>query len=109
MKTLNKVQLVGYLGKDPVLTVAKNGAKRIQLRVATDHYYKDEKGKTQRVVTWHDVVAWDKIAEKVENQFIKGSHVMVEGELQYRSFSDDQGNIRHVTQIKANLILNLDR
>ena len=109
MKTQNSVRLIGYLGGDPIVQQTSKGIKRASLRMATDTFRKDSKGKTQRKVTWHDIVAWDKIAGQIENEYIKGSHVLVEGELVYRTYQDRNGHKRYVTEVKASLIMNLDR
>jgi len=108
MKTQNKVQLIGYLGKDPLMSIAVNGSKRAYLRMATDWFRKKEDGTELKKTTWHDIVAWDKKAAKVEAHFIKGSHVLVEGEIEHRSFY--KGDVkRYITRIRATKIMNLDR
>ena len=108
MKTQNKVQLIGYVGKDPViLTIGQ--CKVAKIRLATDTFFKDQSGKTVKITTWHEVVAWDKKANEVENYFIKGSHVLVEGQIVYRTYLDYAGHIRYVTEIKAQTLMNLDR
>ncbi len=108
MKTQNQVQLIGYLAKDPLISFAKNGSKRAYLRLATDWFRKDSNGNIHKKTTWHDIVAWDKKAENIENNFITGSHVLVEGEIDYRKYY--KGNeLRYITQILATKIMNLDR
>lgn len=109
MKTMNKIELIGYLGKDPVISVTEKGTKKAMLRLATDQYRKDTDGKVQRIVTWHDVVAWEKLAETIPNEYIKGSHVRVEGEVVYHTYPDLTGHIRYVTEIRASRLMNLDR
>lgn len=108
MKTQNKVQLIGYLGKDPLVSIAVNGSKRAYLNMATDIYRKNKDGSAFKKTTWHKIVAWDRKAENIENDFIKGSHVLVEGEIEYRQFSRD-GKTRYETRVRASNILNLDR
>ena len=108
MKTQNKVQLIGYLGKDPVILITEKG-KIAKIDLATDVFIKDESGKSVRITTWHAVVAWDNKAEEVENNFIKGSHVLVEGQIIYRTYPDIAGHLRYVTEIKAQTLMNLDR
>lgn len=108
MKTQNKVQLIGYIGKDPVISTTGKG-KLAKIRLATDTFFKDESGKSVQVTTWHDIVAWEKKADEVENNFIKGSHVLVEGQIVYRTYPDLAGHIRYVTEIKAQTLMNLDR
>lgn len=109
MKTKNFVQLVGYLGNDPKIHMTNTGKTLGRLRLATDFYRKQEDGTTFKKTTWHDVKAWDKLAETLPGQFMKGSHVMVEGIIEYRTFLDPIGHKRFVTEIKAISILNLDR
>ena len=108
MKTQNKVQLIGYLGKDPLMSIAINGSKRAYLRMATDWYRKKKDGTVLKRTTWHDIVAWDKKAELVENELVTGSHIMVEGEIEYHRFLKN-GLRRYITQIRAYAIIDLDR
>lgn len=108
MKTQNQVQLIGYLGKDPILSIAKNGSPRAYLRMATDIFRRNDDGSTFKKTTWHDIVAWDKKAATIENNFIQGSHVLIEGEIDYRTYSKD-GIKRYITRIIATKIMNLDR
>lgn len=108
MKTQNKVQLIGYLGKDPIILTTDKG-KLAKIRVATDTFFKDDSGKSVKVTTWHEVVAWEKKAEEVENNFIKGSHILVEGQILYKTYPDLAGHVRYVTEIKAHTLMNLDR
>lgn len=109
MKTQNNVRLIGYLGQDPIVKQTSTGSTRATLRMATDKFRKDSNGKVQRTVTWHDIVAWEKTAEALANEYIKGSHVLVEGELIHRTYEDRNGHTRYVTEVKAFLIMNLDR
>ena len=109
MKTKNFVQLIGYLGNDPEIHLTITGRILGRLRLATDFFLKNEDGTSSKKTTWHDINAWNKLAETLPGQFIKGSHVMVEGEIQYRTFLDHEGHKRYVTEIKAANILNLDR
>lgn len=109
MKTKNAVQLVGYLGIDPVISKLANGNTKARLRLATDRSRMDNAGVWQRIVTWHDVIAWNKTAEVIAKKLIKGSHIMVEGEINYRTYEDLTGHTRFVTVIDAKLITDLDR
>ena len=108
MKTQNEVQLIGYLAMDPMISVAVNGSKRAFLKLATDSYRKLENGSEWKKTTWHNIVAWDKKAARIENNFIKGSHVLIEGEIQHCSFYKGDEK-RYITQIRATKIMNLDR
>lgn len=108
MKTQNRVQLIGYVGKDPVISKTGKG-KVAKISLATDTYFKDESGKGVKVTTWHQVIAWEKKADEVESNFIKGSHILVEGQIVYRTYLDFAGHLRYITEIKAQILMNLDR
>lgn len=112
MKTMNKTQLIGYLGNDPVIKEFETGNLLAHLRLATHH--KAKSGSTDEtptyITTWHSVTIWGRErVEKIINQFIKGSHVMVEGKLHYRTYTDKTGHKRYVTEINAHQLINLDR
>ncbi len=109
MKTQNKVQLIGYVGKDPVIKTTPTGKKCISIRVATDSFFKSANGGKIKNTTWHEVIAWEKKAESAANNFITGSHILVEGTIVYRTYEDRTGHTRYVTEIKAASLMNLDR
>lgn len=109
MKTQSTTQLIGYLGSDPITRKAANGSTLSRLRLATDYYRKDNSGNTIRKVTWHDILLWDKLAENIDGNYTKGSHVLVQGEIRYRTYLDELGHKRYITEIKASTVLNLDR
>jgi single-strand DNA-binding protein len=109
MKTQNRVQLIGYLGNDPVMGTATSGAQYAKIRMATDEYHKDSSGNAHRKATWHDIVAWDGLAATVSGNYIKGSHVLVEGRICHRTYEDKNGHLRYITEIKASTLINLDR
>ncbi|MES2328148.1 MAG: single-stranded DNA-binding protein [Bacteroidota bacterium] len=109
MKTQNEVQLIGYLGIDPIISKLANGITKARLRLATDRYRMDNAGNMQHKVTWHDVVVWGKLAETIENVFIKGSHVLVKGPMIHRTYADTSGHTRYITEVEAALLMNLDR
>jgi single-strand DNA-binding protein len=106
----NYVLLIGYVGLDIVMKTASNGSKRVSLRVATHNgSRRNEKGQFIDKSTWHDVVAWDKTAEYAERSFVKGSKLLVEGKIIYKTYADKHGHKRYVTEIKAYSLQNLDR
>lgn len=109
MKTQCFIQLVGYLGNDPVCKTTANGSLLVRLRLATDYYRRGNDENVIRKVSWHNILAWDKLAEKIPGNYIKGSHVLVQGELCYRTYPDDRGHKYYITEIRAGKILNLDR
>lgn len=108
MKT-NKVLLVGYVGKDLAATLTSNGSKRVCIRMATHYRKKTTDDKQLYYTVWHDVVAWDKQAQQAERNFVKGSRILVEGFIVYRSYPDHSGHTRYVTEIRADNLINLDR
>lgn len=109
---MNKMQLIGYLGNDPQIKEFATGAMLARFNVATHTKRKNAEADDTPAyhTTWHTVKLWgrEKI-EKMVNQFIKGSHVLVEGQLKYRTYTDRQGKTKHVTEIDAFTMLNLDR
>ncbi len=100
MKSMkNRVQLIGRLGNDPELKTFDNDTKMARLSVATSERIKDKKGNTTEQTQWHNVVAWGKLAELVDNYLKKGSELCLEGKLNHRNYEDKQGNKQYVTEI----------
>lgn len=108
MKT-NQVKLIGYVGKDLSCKKLENGSKRVGMRIATHFQTKNNGGEKLWQTVWHDVVAWDKTAEYAERSFVKGSKIMVDGSIAYRTYPDNTGHIRYLTVITAHSLMNLDR
>ncbi len=109
LKTRNKVELIGYVGKDPVARALPSGTTKVMLRLATHSRIKNENGEYEWVSTWHDIVAWKDMAEYALQTFIKGSHILVNGMLSYRTFIDRNGKTRYITEIIAYSLTDLDR
>lgn len=109
MKTQNKVQLIGYLGCDPKAKIAVNGSRFARLRVATDYFRRKKDGTILKRTTWHDVLAWDWLARKVPENFIKGTHILVQGDIRHRTYKDKTGVLRNISEVHATHLLNLDR
>jgi single-strand DNA-binding protein len=86
-----------------------SGDKNIRLRVSTVHSWKDKNGKVNFTSVWHDVAAWNEIAQYAERNFVKGSRILVQGMIVYRTYPDQHGHARYVTEIKATSLKNLDR
>ena len=105
----NKVLLIGYNGLIPVCKKTSNGSKRVRIRVATHYFRTNEKGKREYHTIWHNVIAWDGKAEYAERNFVKGSKIMVEGSIAYRTYLDHTGHVRYITDIIAHNLVNLDR
>jgi len=106
---LNKVQIIGRLGRDPELRYAGNGTPIANLNIATDESYVDREGNKVDRAEWHRVVVFQRQAENCANFLGKGSLVYVEGSLQTRKWTDQQGVERYTTEIKAQRVQFLDR
>lgn len=106
---VNKVILIGNLGRDPEVKFLEGNVAVAKFSVATNESYKDKKGDWQTVTEWHDVVAWRSLAERAEKQLKKGSQVYVEGKLTHRKYQDKDGIDRYVTEVVANSFRILDR
>lgn len=102
MPYLNKVQLIGNLGKDPEIRVNPNGGRKIvSFSLATSRRYRDNNGEQKEDTQWHNIVGWGKIADVVEQLGIhKGTSLYVEGRLTNRSWTDQaSGQKRYVTEV----------
>jgi single-strand DNA-binding protein len=106
---VNKVILIGNLGKDPEFRKLESGAAVARFSVATNENYKDKNGEWQTQTEWHDVVAWRNLAEKAEASLKKGSTVYVEGKLSTRSWEDQEGNKKRTTEVVASYLRNLSK
>src|SRR3990170_880510 len=109
MASLNKVILIGNLGRDPEVKYTQSGAAVANLSVATNEAWTDRNGEKQERTEWHRVVAWGKQAEICAEHLAKGKQVYVEGSLQTRSWDDKDGNKRTTTEVRAVRILMLGR
>lgn len=105
----NKVQLIGNLGNDPEMVILENGNKLAKFSVATNESYKNAEGEKMTDTQWHNVVAWGKTAEIVENYLVKGKEVVIEGKLISRSYETKEGEKRYITEIKCNELLMLGK
>jgi len=105
----NKVQLIGNLGNDPEVINLEGGSKLAKFSMATNESYKNAKGEKVTDTQWHNVVAWGKTAEIVENYLKKGNEVAVEGKLINRSYETKEGDKRYVTEIKCHELLMLGK
>jgi single-strand DNA-binding protein len=99
---LNKVMLIGNLGADPEVRYTPSGQAVATIRVATNRRRRDPNGNMIDETEWHRVVAWERLAELAQNYLHKGRQVYVEGRLQTRQWTDQQGQQRYTTEIIAN-------
>ncbi len=103
----NRVQLIGNLGGKPELIILDSGKKLAKFSVATNETYKNSVGEKVTDTQWHNIVAWNKTAEIIENYLDKGSEVMIEGKLTSRSYENESGEKRYITEVICNEILML--
>ena len=96
---VNKVTLIGYLGKDPEMRRFENGTCVAKFSLATSESTKDANGELQTQTEWHDIVVWRALAEQAERLFKKGSLVYVEGKITHRKYTDKNGIERYATDI----------
>ena len=109
MASLNKVILIGNLGRDPEVRYTQNGTAVANFTLATNEVWTDTGGERQERTEWHRIVVWGKQAEIVREYLSKGRQVYVEGTLQTRQWDDREGNKRTTTEIKAARVLMLGR
>jgi single-strand DNA-binding protein len=108
-RSLNKVMLIGNLGKDPELRYTTSGVAVATFSIATNEQWKDQDGNAQERTEWHNIVAWKKLAEICGEWLKKGKKVYVEGRIQNRSYDDkNTGAKRYITEIVAENIIMLD-
>ncbi|WP_433834420.1 single-stranded DNA-binding protein [Flavobacterium anhuiense] len=105
----NRVQLIGNVGNDPEVKTLENGRKLAHITIATNDYYKNEKGERVEQTEWHRVTAWGKTAELIEKYVVKGKEIAVEGKLTHRSYDDKNGEKRYITEVVVNEILLLSK
>ena len=100
--SINKVILIGRLGKDPEMRFTPNGRAVTNFTMATNEVWTDQNGEKQERTEWHRIVTWGKLAENCAKLLAKGKQVYVEGRLQTRQWDDRDGNKRYTTEIVAN-------
>ncbi len=106
MNTLrNKVQLIGNLGNDPEIITLESGKKLVKFSLATNDSYKNAKGEKVEDTQWHNIVAWNKTGEIIENYVTKGNEIAIEGKLTSRSYEDTNGVKRYITEVVCNEVL----
>lgn len=106
---MNKVMLIGYVGSDPEVKDV-NGAKLARFSIATSEQWKDkESGEKKEHTEWHNISAWGSLAGTVEKHVHKGSHLFVEGEIRNRSYVDESGKKRYITEVRADRVIFLDK
>jgi len=110
MSTLrNTVQLIGHVGNEPEIVNLESGKKLAKFSVATNESYKNSKGEKITDTQWHNIVAWGKTAELVENYVPKGKEIGIVGKLTSRSYEDKDGIKRYVTEVVCQELLLLGK
>ena len=102
MKGLNKVMLIGRLGRDPELKYTQGGQSVVKFSLATDESWTDKSGEKKTRTEWHNIVVWGKLGEICNQYLKKGRLVYVEGRIQTRQWEDQSGNKRSTTEIVLN-------
>lgn len=101
MASVNKVILIGHLGKDPEVRHLEGGNMVANFTMATNEYYKDKQGTRVERTEWHTIAAWRGLAELAEKYLRKGHQVYVEGRIRTRQYQDKENQTRYVTEIVA--------
>jgi len=107
--SLNKVMLIGNLGRDPELKVTPSGQALARFSVATTETWKNPQGEKQSKTEWHNVVVWGKQAEVAEKFLRKGKQVLIEGRIQYREYTDQAGVKKTACEIRCDNFVMLGR
>lgn len=101
---MNSVQILGNLGRDPIIRATKTGRSVASFSLAVSRNYTTPQGEQRELTDWINVVAWGPLAEAIGNQLKKGSRVFVEGRISSRSYDAQDGTKRYVTEVVANII-----
>lgn len=109
MAGVNKVILVGNLGKDPEVRHLEGGASVANFTLATSEYYKDKQGNRVEQTEWHTIVVWRGLADVAEKYLKKGMTVYVEGKIRSRSWDDKDGTKHYKTEIVADALTILSK
>lgn len=107
--SLNKVMIIGNLGKDPELKMTPSGQAVARFSVATTETWKNPQGEKQSKTEWHNIVVWGKQAEVAEKYLRKGKQILVEGRIQYREYTDQAGAKKNITDIRCDHFVMLGR
>lgn len=109
MRGLNRVMLIGNLGKDPDVQTLEGNIPVAKFPLATTESFKDRSGKQLSQTEWHTVVLWRGLAELAQKYLHKGSLVYIEGRLKTRNWEDKEGNKKYVTEVVGDNLIMLDK
>ncbi|MDX9812352.1 MAG: single-stranded DNA-binding protein [Bacteroidales bacterium] len=107
--SINKVILVGNVGKDPVVRYFDKGVAKASFPLATSESYTNQQGESITSTEWHNIVLWRALAEVAEKTIKKGAQVYIVGKIKTRSYVDKDGNNKYITEILADTLLVLDK
>jgi single-strand DNA-binding protein len=107
--SLNKVMLIGNVGKDPEVRHLDSGVSTASFTLATTERFKDRSGEMKEQTEWHNIVCWRSLADIVEKYIKKGSQLYIEGKIRTRSYNDKEGNTKYMTEIIADSLQMLGR
>jgi single-strand DNA-binding protein len=105
----NSVQLIGNIGKDINMMSLDNGSKKASITLATNEYYTNNKGEKVKQTDWHNLVAWGKTAEMMNEALSKGNEVAIQGKLTNRSYTTNEGVTKYITEIVVNEFFKIAR
>lgn len=105
MSSLNKIMLIGHLGRDPEIRYTPDGTPVATFSLATGESWTDKSGTRQERTEWHNIVAWRRLAELSQKFLAKGRQVYVEGRIQTREWNDREGNRRRTTEVIVSQIV----
>lgn len=109
MPGINKVILIGNIGKDPEVRYLEGGIAVANFPIATTESFRDKLGNKQEQTEWHQIVVWRKLAEVAEKYIRKGQQVYIEGKIRSRSWEDKDGNKRYTTEIFGDVLTILSK
>lgn len=105
MRTFQSFTALGTVGKDPDVKSTQSGRKVANFSIATEESYTDRQGVEQKIVDWHRVTAWGELANIVEAFLRKGTQCFVRGKVKTRSYDDQSGQKRYITEVQAEMII----
>ena len=106
---MNRVMLIGNLGKDPEQRTLDNGSNRVTFSIATSEKYQDKEGNWQENTEWHDIVLWRNQADNAMKYLKKGSTIFLEGKLTHRTWQDAENKSRKTTEVVGSMFKVLER
>ena len=109
MSIKNKVQLVGHVGQNPEFKVFGDSGKLARFSLATNESYRNKEGQWIEQATWHNLIGWGFVAERIEKYVQKGAYVMIEGKLVNRDYTDKDNVKRYITEVEVENFLILDK